>query len=1307
MTTKNLVPRANGEGKLGVKGDTDLNWKEVNAVTGSLDLGQIDTLHNQDGNNLIVGGTGITVSHASGSNGFEYTIDSSAGSPDQIIEGQAKVEAVDTGTDARIEFWVDPDDDGTSSKVWEISEDGHFLPATNADYDIGSAERKVRHLYLSDTTIKLGTSDNTAPFHFGVDANNNKFRVSVDDGLNFENIALSSDLYSYATQSFVTSQGFATETYVNDAIQGLDAKEAVDSATTGSLSGFTYSNNVFTESSATGALTIDGFVLSNGDRVLVKDEGPGNEVQHGIYVVSNIDGSSQVTLTRASDITHADSDADDFDGAFVFVQNGTDNAGRSYVAKPTTSGQTTVGTHGMTWVTFTSSNVTTLNSLSDVNASSPTDQQVLSWNDSSSEWQATDIPATSPTLVNTNTTLEENKDYVVDPSIVSGITLNVPNSGVSDGSQIHVTNLSTQSITIELYDTTGQAKLYYADGSLASTTSFYRTQIVIESQGTIRLYQSGAGDPVEWYVYHTPAFEIEAATSSLNTSEALVYSSLRKAFVNAGEIHGEKILSGNIVSDVKPHHLYATAWDESTARTISLPDLYNNADIVNDLNGKRIYFENRGQSTLTINLFDNYIFQNSVGYYAYLRDFDGVNVRVPSSGDNLSYTMQPGESLSVDVNVASSTQVYYNLGKYVPTSKVAYDTSAADASITRGNENQLTYVVDSAADVVITLPRLVDCKPGYLLNVKNVNTGNVRVKVDGSTSDVFDSTTSTQFDLSRHDSLDLARSESNWIIKSKDFAIGDFVVRGDSSSGSITLNCEQNTHGVTIQSPPHSAAATYTLTLPNTDGNADQVLKTDGSGNLDWVDQSSGGASTLSALTDVTTSSLESYDALYYDASTSTWLSGNLNSRSITTDSQNTYTFGNSLSTSHERVVTVSDFDNSVVFWPQAMNPSTTGTYIFTLPDVTGTGSSSLKAGQKIKIVTYGLDIDNHTIIIRPHDYSQTPSNRDTYIYPAGVGSVGSPSSPSVTLKKTSGFVEIEVYDTNYIHPNFLYSRSHTLIDELSNINVSSPSDNSVLTYDSTNAEWIDGQSLSLTGTISTSNTVTGSEMRLGGTARRFHTQSFSSTLGDGLSSQNTTSITSNDLVTVLNAGSLGLAIIPQANDGSNTYNGTLKLYDGGDNVGDDRHYIALATPGKLSSSTTYALPTDDGSSGDVLSTDGNGALSWSTVSGGSSSLPSLTTVSATSGTLAAPASDDLEKIYIFDSSNSLNWALPNINDNTISAGFKYNIKNIGTGQVTINGLAGSSTTDLIDGQSSITLSQYDSYTVVSVGSPGKDWYII
>ena len=63
------------------------------------------------------------------------------------------------------------------------------------------------------------------------------------------------------------------------------------------------------------------------------------------------------------------------------------------------------------------------------------------------------------------------------------------------------------------------------------------------------------------------------------------------------------------------------------------------------------------------------------------------------------------------------------------------------------------------------------------------------------------------------------------------------VARGDGSSadGKITLNCSQNSHGVAIKSPPHSAGQSYTLTLPSSITNG-YYLKTDGSGNLSFAE---------------------------------------------------------------------------------------------------------------------------------------------------------------------------------------------------------------------------------------------------------------------------------------------------------------------------------------------------------------------------------------------------------------------------------------------------------------------------------------
>ena len=56
------------------------------------------------------------------------------------------------------------------------------------------------------------------------------------------------------------------------------------------------------------------------------------------------------------------------------------------------------------------------------------------------------------------------------------------------------------------------------------------------------------------------------------------------------------------------------------------------------------------------------------------------------------------------------------------------------------------------------------------------------------------------------------------------------------TDGYIQLNCTANSHGIKLKSPPHSAGASYTLTFPNDDGNANQKLTTNGSGVLTWTD---------------------------------------------------------------------------------------------------------------------------------------------------------------------------------------------------------------------------------------------------------------------------------------------------------------------------------------------------------------------------------------------------------------------------------------------------------------------------------------
>ena len=134
--------------------------------------------------------------------------------------------------------------------------------------------------------------------------------------------------------------------------------------------------------------------------------------------------------------------------------------------------------------------------------------------------------------------------------------------------------------------------------------------------------------------------------------------------------------------------------------------------------------------------------------------------------------------------------------------------------------------------------------PGYKLDVDgdiNISYGS-SFKINGSTIATTDTTvlvTDTTPQLGGN--LDVNEKD---IVSTTDKNInidpagnGDFVIKGNVTrgSGSIKLNCENNSHGVKIKGPPHSVGASYTLTLPDNVGTANQLLSTDGSGALSFI----------------------------------------------------------------------------------------------------------------------------------------------------------------------------------------------------------------------------------------------------------------------------------------------------------------------------------------------------------------------------------------------------------------------------------------------------------------------------------------
>ena len=101
--------------------------------------------------------------------------------------------------------------------------------------------------------------------------------------------------------------------------------------------------------------------------------------------------------------------------------------------------------------------------------------------------------------------------------------------------------------------------------------------------------------------------------------------------------------------------------------------------------------------------------------------------------------------------------------------------------------------------------------------------------------------------------------------------------RGNTGNdAAIQLNCEANTHGVQIKSPPHSAAASYTLVLPENTGTTGQALTTDGAGVLSWATPSTVGS--IDDLTDVDTTTAAPTDgqALVWDNVNSEWVPGDV-----------------------------------------------------------------------------------------------------------------------------------------------------------------------------------------------------------------------------------------------------------------------------------------------------------------------------------------------------------------------------------------------------------------------------------------------
>lgn len=271
-------------------------------------------------------------------------------------------------------------------------------------------------------------------------------------------------------------------------------------------------------------------------------------------------------------------------------------------------------------------------------------------------------------------------------------------------------------------------------------------------------------------------------------------------------------------------------------------------------------------------------------------DLDDVNAPSPSSNDVLKWSgaptnkWQPVDWLAVlyaefkqgaDTTITNGAGTASELELTATTAKLK--TGISEIKITETSPADIEFVVatDSSGSTAFTAVHLDGTttaseadfiiKQGASLAIegtgsatakfRNTNSGNTLISVPASsgtmalTSDipsagiaaVVDDTTPQlggNLDVQARE-IDTSTTNGNIVVAPN--GTGVLEVKGDTNDGAIQLNCNQNSHGVKIQSPPHSAAASYTLVLPDDTGTNGQVMTTDGSGNLSFTTVSGGG----------------------------------------------------------------------------------------------------------------------------------------------------------------------------------------------------------------------------------------------------------------------------------------------------------------------------------------------------------------------------------------------------------------------------------------------------------------------------------
>ena len=214
-----------------------------------------------------------------------------------------------------------------------------------------------------------------------------------------------------------------------------------------------------------------------------------------------------------------------------------------------------------------------------------------------------------------------------------------------------------------------------------------------------------------------------------------------------------------------------------------------------------------------------------------------VNLAVQHFTTSATTTYTLNQSVSDEVDIA----LFINNVRQQPGSSYAYTASGTTLTLsqaTAGTDTMYCVFLGKAVETVnppagsVNTSELVD----NAVTTAKITSDSVtydKIQDIGTANRVLGSaTTGTVGEVQITDSM------SNFVSTS---SAAGLQIKGDGTTdGTLQLNCSQNSHGIKLKSPPHSAGASYTLTFPTTDGNSSEFLQTNGSGVLTWADAGGG-----------------------------------------------------------------------------------------------------------------------------------------------------------------------------------------------------------------------------------------------------------------------------------------------------------------------------------------------------------------------------------------------------------------------------------------------------------------------------------